>query len=140
VKALKILSIQTNWLLCRGFARLLGDEFDVIIIECESADLHQLIFEISQLKPDVILSSDSSLYFIKTLLEPIQEVFPSMYVIVVAENSNWLTIYSNKIIKFVHILDLKELIAANWQGPALNYQFAAKKDGDVQNKCFSSPS
>jgi hypothetical protein len=122
VKTLKVLAVQTNWMISRGFSRLLGEELNLNLAECETKDLHELANEISCFEPDVILISDSSALFVEDLLVPMLEIFPSLRVIVVQENSNWLNIYSSKIINTTHVLDLKKVIEADWYIPTRNYK------------------
>jgi hypothetical protein len=121
VKTLKVLAVRVNWMISRGFSRLLGDDLNLSLTECETEDIHELALQISIQKPDVILVGESSALFVDDLLEPILEAFPKLRVIVVQEESNWLNIYSNKIINFTHVLDLKKVIKADWYAPTQNF-------------------
>lgn len=98
MKISKVLILQENSLLAQALVSIFRGSGDsqFSIVSSSAKDFQNLVLDISELDPDYILFEESAPLVLKNMLVDLLTIYPSLRVIVISENSNWLHIYQKK--------------------------------------------
>lgn len=92
-----ILLTQSQSLLGFGLSNtLMRSLMEIELVTSEASELMELINEIGNIKPDVILIGESMSLARKDALFQLMMCFPELRVIVISEDTNWLHVFHKK--------------------------------------------
>lgn len=80
------------------------------LITSEARSLEELMAEIADLMPDVIVLGESKPLAAREMLAPLLMAYPELRVIVVSEDTNWLHVFHKKDLLLTRQSDLLDLI------------------------------
>jgi chemotaxis response regulator CheB len=106
-----ILAVRQNLLMNQALtSALLSSIPDHRVITSKANDLEELITEISELKPDVVLLGEATPLAAKDTLAHLLMCLPELRVIVVSEDTNWLHVFHKKDLLLKRQSDLLEIV------------------------------
>lgn len=106
-----VLVAQQPELLNQALAGLLtGSKTKHAMITSEARSLDELMMEIADLMPDVIVLGESKPLAARDTLAPLLMAYPELRVIVVSEDTNWLHVFHKKDLLLTRQSDLLDLI------------------------------
>jgi DNA-binding NarL/FixJ family response regulator len=111
VKVPGVLIMKQDALVNRALTSLLvTSSSQLTVIVSEASDVRRLAVEISKLKPDAVLLSESIPLAAKDSVMQLLTAHPNLRVIVVSEDSNWIHIFRKEDMLLTRLTDLLEVI------------------------------
>ena len=106
-----VLVTQQPELLNQALASLLLNSNSThAMVTSEARTLDELMVEISDLKPEVIVLGESKPLAARDTLAPLLMAYPELRVIVVSEDTNWLHVFHKKDLLLTRQSDLLDII------------------------------
>jgi DNA-binding NarL/FixJ family response regulator len=111
MKIPRALVMKQDALVNRALASLLlTSSSQLTVIVSEALDMRELVAEISKIKPDAVLLSESIPSAAKDSFAQLLMAYPKLRVIVVSEDSNWIHIFRKEDVLLNRLTDLLEVI------------------------------
>jgi len=107
---LTILVLKSDTLLKRAVVSLMSLEKELEIVISEAVDINKLAIDISKIKPNVVLFSESQPLAAKETVAKLLVSHPTIRIVIVSVNSNWLHIYDKEDKLLVKLEDLLTVI------------------------------
>lgn len=106
-----VLVTKQDSMLNRALTELLASAgCEVKLISSAAKDVHSLIAETSEVKPDVVILGESTPLARMDVLGNLLMSYPQMRVVVVSEDTNWLHIFEKKDKLMTQHADLLEVL------------------------------
>jgi chemotaxis response regulator CheB len=107
----RVLVTQQAELLDRALtSMLLGSSTKHELVTSSAKNLDDLMVEISDLMPNVIVLGESTPLAARDTLAPLLMAYPELRVIVISEDTNWLHVFHKKDLLLTHQSDLLDII------------------------------
>lgn len=106
-----LLAIPSNSLLDRALASILqGAKAELKLFTSAAQDLAGLVTEIADLKPDIVIISESMPVAAKDKLTSLLMSFTELRVVVVSEDTNWLHVFHKRDMLMTRQADLLDVL------------------------------
>lgn len=89
------------------------------VVTSSASDVENLVAEIAELKPSVVLLGEATPLAAKDTLSHLLMCFPELSVIVVSEDTNWLHVFHKKDLLLTRQSDLLDIVYSQVQGANL---------------------